>query len=90
MTTPAAADPAKVPINALHASTIKAMSAFVQQPSIEVAHTVVSLLNALSRHPERFVAPCGYDVYAQTSKMWLDLARHMRHLCEAQCERQLH
>ena len=71
-----------VQIDALHASSIKAMSAFVHQPSATAAQLVLRLLSALANHPDRFIAPCGFDVYQNVLPVWNDLARHM-HQCAA-------
>ena len=77
-------------VNVLHASSLKAMSAFVQQPSAELAETVVRLLGALARHPGRFQAPCGYDVYAHVLTMWRELATHMRDCAATRAASTLH
>ena len=82
--------PADIPVAALHASTIRAMSIFVQQPSAEVAETIVRILDALSQHPQRFVAPCGHDVYATALITWRSLASHMRARIEQRQASPLH
>ena len=68
---------ATIDINALHAGSIRAMSAYVREPSAPLAETVVRLLDALSRHPQRFVAPCGYDVYREARHLWLDIVQRL-------------
>lgn len=71
-------DDQEISVNALHASSIKAMSAFVRQPSAERAEMVTRLLLALVDHPERFTAPCGYNVYESALEIWSSLADHLR------------
>lgn len=81
---------AEIPINALHASSIKAMSAFVQQPSAAHAELVTRLLTVLSRHPDRFRPPCGHNVYSAQLSVWQDLAKHMRRCADQRQVHQLH
>lgn len=76
-----------ISVAALHASSIRAMTSFVAQPSAEVAQTVVMLLSALSRHPDRFKTPCGHDVYANANAIWQRLAEHL-HACHQRRETQ--
>lgn len=68
---------APIDINALHAGSIRAMSAYVREPSAPLAETVVRLLDALAQHPQRFVAPCGYDVYREARRMWLEIVQRL-------------
>lgn len=77
-------------ILALHAGALRAMTAFVRQPSAAGAETVTRLLAALGRHPQRFVAPCGHDVYAHAHGMWEHLATHMRERADGRHLRALH
>lgn len=72
-------EPKEISINILHASSIRAMSKFIERPSAELAGTIVKLLNALAHHPERFVAPCGYDIYSESLQMWSALSAQMRY-----------
>ncbi|MEQ8663383.1 MAG: hypothetical protein RLW62_21410 [Gammaproteobacteria bacterium] len=67
-----------IPVDALHASSIRAMSEFVRNPSPQLADTIVRLLEHLACHPARFVAPCGHDVYAHAQDVWRALAAQMR------------
>lgn len=67
-----------IPIDALHASSIRAMSEFVRNPSPQLADTIVRLLEHLGRHPGRFIAPCGHDVYAHAQEVWRALAMQLR------------
>ncbi len=83
---PQSPDLSTISITALHASSLRAMTEFVRQPSATLAETVARLIDALGRHPERFIAPCGHDVYSQALETWQQLAAHMR----ACCERRLH
>lgn len=72
-------DPAleSIPINALHASSIRAMSEFIRNPSPALAEVVMRLLHKLGQHPARFIAPCGYDVYDNALAVWRDIAADM-------------
>lgn len=70
-----------IPVDALHASSIRAMSEFVRNPSPQLAETIVRLLDHLAAHPARFVAPCGHDVYARAQEVWRALAAQMRCHC---------
>lgn len=70
---------AEVPVTALHASSIRAMSEFVRQPSAELAAVVVRLLDALAEHPDRFAAPCGHNVYRHALEVWQGLVAGLAH-----------
>jgi hypothetical protein len=77
------ADPVSdIPVDALHASSIRAMSEFVRNPSPQLAETIVRLLEHLAVHPARFVAPCGHDVYVHAQEVWRALAAQMRRHCK--------
>ncbi|MEQ8232323.1 MAG: hypothetical protein RLW61_13020 [Gammaproteobacteria bacterium] len=78
-----AANVSDIPVDALHASSIRAMSEFVRNPSPQLAETIVRLLDHLAAHPARFVAPCGHDVYAHARAVWHALAEQMRCPCAA-------
>ena len=73
-----------ISIKALHASIVRAMSAYIEQPSLPLAETVTRLLFALSNHPERFVPPCGHDIYSVAYKVWNEKAALLRASKEAQ------
>ncbi len=74
------ADPNDVPIEALHASNIRLMTQFVCQPSPELAHLVVRMLEALATHDDRFGNDGDVNVYAQATAAW------QRLLQDAACE----
>lgn len=78
MTTNRAPKLSDVSAEALHASSIRLMSEFVQNPSPELADTVMRVLNALSAHPQRFSTPCGFNVYEHAIGQWQSVATDMR------------
>lgn len=66
-----------VPVTALHASSIRAMSEFVLNPTPQMAGVVVRLLGLLAEHPERFRAPCGHNVYQRALLTWQHVLAHL-------------
>lgn len=67
------ADPNTVPIEAIHASNIRLMTQFMCDPSPELAHLVIRMLEALSAHADRFGSDGEVDVYAQARIAWQQL-----------------
>ncbi|MCP5199757.1 MAG: hypothetical protein H6977_07080 [Gammaproteobacteria bacterium] len=74
---PEDADTQAVPVTALHASSIRAMSEFVLNPTPQMAGVVVRLLGLLAEHPERFRAPCGHNVYQRALLTWQHVLAHL-------------
>jgi hypothetical protein len=68
---------APVPVTALHASSIRAMSEFVLNPTPQLAGVVVRLLGLLADHPDRFRAPCGHNVYHRALMTWQHVLAHL-------------
>ena len=61
----------------LHAACLLHMSYFMVDPTATRAALVATLLDALSRHVERFESDCGCDLYQQARSIWLRVARHV-------------
>ncbi len=73
------ADPNTVPIEAIHASNIRLMTQFMCDPSPELAHLVIRMLEALSAHADRFDSDGGVDVYARARIAWQQLLHDVVH-----------
>ncbi len=73
------ADPNSVPIEAIHASNIRLMTQFMCDPSPELAHLVIRMLDALATHDDRFDGDGGADVYVQARIAWQQLLHDVVH-----------
>lgn len=73
------ADPDSVPIEAIHASSIRLMTQFMCHPSPELAHLVIRMLEALAVHRDRFDGDGGSNVYAQAAMAWQRLLHDVVH-----------
>lgn len=63
-------DPNDVPVNALHASSVRLMTHFLRAPSPDLAQAVIRILNVLASHEESFRPESGADVYQQIIASW--------------------
>lgn len=64
------ADPNEVPIEAIHASNVRLMTQFMCEPSPQLAHMVIRMLEALAIHDDRFRTDGGPNIYAQATAIW--------------------
>lgn len=63
-------DPNEISIEAIHASSIRLITNFMQHPSPDLANGVVKMLSALAKHNDAFKTESGSNVYHQASLMW--------------------
>jgi len=70
--------PAEIAIETLHASCVRMQTEFARRPSAELAVTITRMLGVLARHPDRFGAAAGLQVYAQAAAVWQEIATELR------------
>ncbi len=69
--------PNEIPIEAIHAGSIRLITNFMQQPSPDLANAVVTMLDALAKHRDAFKTDSGYNVYQQASLIWESMRNDM-------------
>lgn len=70
-------DPKQIPLEAIHASSVRMMTNFVQHPSPELANGVIRMLDAIAQHEESFKTGTGASVYTQASFVWRGIVETM-------------
>lgn len=70
-------DPNEISIEAIHASSIRLITNFLQQPSPNLANVVVTMLDALAKHDGAFRTDSGYNVYQQAALIWRGMVDNM-------------
>ena len=68
------ADPNEIAIEYIHASSMRLIAQFVHSPSAQGAHAIAVILDALAKHDDALVSPCGHSVYKQAANIWRNLA----------------
>ncbi|MEM7541134.1 MAG: hypothetical protein AAF384_06045 [Pseudomonadota bacterium] len=72
-------DPNEVPIEALHATSVRLMTNFTHAPSETLARAIVRILDALSQHDDRLEGPMGSNVYAEALLAWQSVLHDLQH-----------
>ena len=83
-------DPNEIPLEAIHASSVRMMTNFVQHPSPDLANAVVRMLDAIAEHNDSFKLESGHNVYSQASMMWQEMVETMRAMEFEQVPRVIH
>ena len=71
-------DPNEIPLEAIHASSVRMMTNFVQHPSPDLANAVIRMLDAIAEHNDSFKLESGHSVYSQASMTWRGIVETMR------------
>ena len=83
-------EPNEIPLEAIHASSVRMMTNFVQNPSPDLANAVIKMLDAIAEHDDSFKFESGHSVYSQASMVWRGLVESMRELDFDQAPRTMH
>lgn len=63
---------------ALHASLVRMMTAFVKDPTAELADIIIVVLDRLSGHPDRFQPKCDRNIYNHARNVWKTYSANIR------------
>ncbi|MEM7465574.1 MAG: hypothetical protein AAF387_01685 [Pseudomonadota bacterium] len=83
-------DPNEIPLEAIHASSVRMMTNFVQHPSPDLANAVIRMLEAIGEHDDSFKTESGYNVYKQASITWRGIVQTMLEMDMAPEQRVVH
>ena len=83
-------DPNEISLEAIHASSVRMMTNFVQNPSPDLAHAVIRMLDAIAEHKDSFKFESGHSVYSKASMVWRGFVESMREMDFDQAPRTMH
>ena len=83
-------DPNEIPLEAIHASSVRMMTNFVQHPSRDLANAVIRMLDAIACHQDAFKFESGHNVYSQAAMTWRSVVETMREIDLVQEPRIVH
>ena len=62
----------------LDASLVRMMTAFVKDPTAELADIIIVVLDRLSGHPDRFQPKCDRNIYNNARNVWKTYSANIR------------